>query len=141
MANLFQIVYVSCSVGKLTEMDLDNLLEEIREKNIRKGVTGLLLYNDELFIQIIEGERTVIEELYAVLAKDARHNNIVKILEEPVECRSFPNWSMGYKKLNKNESMNLPGFNELMHNNNPEQVLRGNTQQILYLVESFMQHT
>ena len=141
MPNLIHIVYVSFSRNKLSEVELDELLSEIRPKNLTNDVTGLLLYNDEIFIQIIEGTRKVIDNLYENLQNDSRHINIVKILEENICQRSFPNWSMGYQKLSKEESQELPGYTELMDSDDIRGFLKQSSKTIINLIEKFMKYT
>ncbi|WP_321296417.1 BLUF domain-containing protein [Marinifilum fragile] len=141
MPNLIHIVYVSFSRNQLSELELDELLSEIRPKNLATGVTGLLLYNDEIFIQVIEGESDTIHDLYDRLQNDKRHTNIVKILEERIDQRSFPNWSMGYQKLSKEDSKDLPGFTDVMSSNDIRETLKQSSQAIVDLIVKFMKYT
>jgi Sensors of blue-light using FAD. len=141
MPNLIHIVYVSFSRNQLSELELDELLSEIRPKNLATGITGLLLYNDEIFIQVIEGETDTIRRLYDILQKDKRHTNIVKILEERIDQRSFPNWSMGYQKLSKEDSKDLPGFTDVMSSNDIRETLKQSSQAIVDLIVKFMKYT
>jgi hypothetical protein len=141
MPDLIHIVYVSFSSDKLSELELDQLLAEIRPKNQANGVTGLLLYNDEIFIQVIEGESEIIKSLYHRLQNDRRHTNIVKILEEGIKKRSFPDWSMGYQKLSKEESNAIPGYTDLMTTDDLRTSLQKSSKAIIELVEKFMKYT
>lgn len=141
MPNLIHIVYVSFSSNQLSELELDQLLSEIRPKNLANGVTGLLLYNDEIFIQVIEGELNTIRTLYDILQKDKRHTNVVKILEERIDQRSFPNWSMGYQKLSKEDSKDLPGFTDVMSSSDIRETLKQSSQAIVDLIVKFMKYT
>jgi len=50
----------------------------------------LLLYNEEAFIQVIEGKREIIKNLFGRISKDSRHSNMVKLLGKPIEKRAFP---------------------------------------------------
>ncbi|RKE02634.1 BLUF domain-containing protein [Marinifilum flexuosum] len=141
MPNLIHIVYVSFSRNQLSELELDELLSEIRPKNLANGVTGLLLYNDEIFIQVIEGEKDKISTLYNRLQNDNRHTNIVKILEEDIDQRSFPEWSMGYQKLSKEDSKDLPGFTDVMSSDDIREALKQSSQAIVDLIVKFMKYT
>lgn len=141
MPNIIHIVYVSFSRNQLSELELDELLSEIRPKNLANGVTGLLLYNDEIFIQVIEGETDTIRTLYDRLQNDNRHTNIVKILEESIDQRSFPEWSMGYQKLSKEDSKDLPGFTDVMSSNDIREALKQSSQAIVDLIVKFMKYT
>ena len=141
MTNLIHIVYVSFARNQLSELELDQLLAEIRPKNLVHGITGLLLYNDEIFIQVIEGESDTIQALYDRLQKDHRHTNIVKVLEERIDQRFFPNWSMGYQKLSKEDSKDLPGFTDVMSSKDIRESLKQSSQAIVDLIVKFIKYT
>nr|WP_320120320.1 BLUF domain-containing protein [uncultured Marinifilum sp.] len=141
MSKLIQIVYVSCSRNKLSESELDDILSEIRPKNRKNSITGLLLYNDEIFIQVLEGKSEIINDLYERLKKDDRHINIVLILKENIKKRSFPDWSMGYHKLSKEESKELPGFSNLMSAKDFKESLKKSSAAVVELIDKFMMYT
>ena len=81
MSDLIHIAYVSLSNKELDETELDELLMDIRKRNKQQNVTGLLLYNDGSFIQVIEGKSKMLIELYEKIKQDHKHENIVKLLE------------------------------------------------------------
>jgi hypothetical protein len=141
MDDLIHIVYVSFANEQLSEKALEDLLTSIRKKNEKQDVTGLLLYNDGSFIQVIEGADETIRNLFDVIKQDRRHSNVVKLLEEPIEKRAFPDWSMGYRKLSKKQSSRLPGYSEFMHAENPVSVIKGSTEEVVYLLDSFRKYT
>ena len=136
--DLLQMVYVSLSPHNLTEDDLAELLIEIRDKNKRQNVTGLLMYHDGAFIQVIEGQKEVIDELYEQLKKDERHHTLLVLLEEYVDHRSFPDWSMGYERIEKEQTTSLDGFSTFMNENDKEQFLQGCSQEVIRLLNSFL---
>lgn len=92
--SLIQIIYVSQANADLTTVAFEELLAHARAKNAELGITGILLYDDQKFIQVIEGEREVVEALYASLLADSRHKNLVQLLNIPITQRTFPSWSM-----------------------------------------------
>jgi hypothetical protein len=141
MKDLIHIVYVSFSSNELSENDLEKLLQEIRFKNEQQQVTGLLLYNDGSFIQVIEGSEQTIQGLYERIKGDDRHTNVVKLLEEPIKKRAFPDWSMGFRKISNEESSAIPGFSNFMHERNPIKTIQGSTRQVVYLLNSFRKYT
>ncbi|HKL09442.1 MAG TPA: BLUF domain-containing protein [Bacteroidales bacterium] len=136
MQELIHIVYVSFSSTNLSEEDLESLLKEIRIKNKEQQITGLLLYNSESFIQVIEGPKDNIHNLFEIISNDSRHVGIVKILEETIKTRSFPDWSMGYRRFSDKESKQIPGFSNFMNSRNPENI-EGSTHKVIFLLNSF----
>ncbi|MCZ4694949.1 hypothetical protein DWB61_08100 [Ancylomarina euxinus] len=138
MADLIHIVYLSYSEKELSESELNGFLATIRRKNEIQNITGLLLYNDEAFIQVIEGKREIIQNLFKLISKDSRHSNMVKLLEEPIEKRDFPGWSMGFRKLNKQQTPRVPGYSDFMQN---KDAIMDCSDAVMHLLYSFRKHT
>ncbi len=90
------IAYVSHSRSPLEPKALSDILEVSRRNNERDGITGILMYHDQLFFQVLEGESRAVEQCYARICMDWRHSNISESLDETVEVRSFSDWFMGY---------------------------------------------
>ncbi|HEX8658114.1 MAG TPA: BLUF domain-containing protein, partial [Hymenobacter sp.] len=78
-----------------TEAQLCELLEQSRRHNAAAGITGLLLYSDGRYVQVLEGPRDKVRALYARIRKDPRHSHLVTICEGPGPTRWFTQWSMG----------------------------------------------
>ncbi len=138
---LYHIAYVSFSTKELSEHELEELLKVIRRKNEKNGVTGLLLYNDRSFIQVIEGEQEALIKLYNQINKDPRHENIVTLLEEPIKKRAFPDWSMGFRIINNKQAAQIPGYSEFMTSSNSEELIKDSTREIIRLLNSFRIYT
>lgn len=81
-------------------------------KNARVDVTGILLYQEASFFQVLKGDRTVVETLFAKIATDKRHIGTTKIVIETIAERSFADWTMGYPKLTQKELADIPGLND-----------------------------
>jgi hypothetical protein len=141
MKDLTHIVYVSFSDKHLTEIELEELLTDIRERNQKQDVTGLLLYNDGSFIQIIEGPKEVIHNLYDKIKMDKRHSNIVLLLEDLINKRAFPDWSMGYYSITKEQGKRIPGYSDFMNADNPSDFLKGACKEVMRLLSSFRNYT
>jgi len=139
MTDLIHIVYLSYSTKELSESELNGFLSTIRRKNEIQNITGLLLYNDEAFIQVIEGKREIINTLFDNISKDSRHSNIVKLLEEPIENRAFPSWFMGFRKLNKEQTPQVPGYSDFMQKN--KDATMDCSEAVKHLLYSFRKHT
>ncbi len=109
---LVHCIYCSASTKVVKPTDLATLLAECREKNSKAGLTGMLLYSERTFFQVLERDRPVVEALLEKLTLDKRHARVTKILLEPIEQRSFAQWSMGYSKITKKELADIPGLND-----------------------------
>jgi hypothetical protein len=110
---MYYLVYLSAAAPHFEEKDLKDILIKSRENNQKLGITGILLFHEGNFIQVLEGERKDIELVYKKINNDLRHKSIIKILEEPIEQRNFPQWSMGYKTLSTDEVRTLTGYDSL----------------------------
>jgi hypothetical protein len=115
--NMFHIIYMSSASVPFSPTDLQSLLEISRKNNAESGITGLLLYKDGNFLQVIEGDQAVVDKLYAKISLDKRHGHLLAFFKEEIPEREFPNWSMAFRDLTI-KTENLPeGFNELLNNN------------------------
>ena len=111
------IAYVSAAKSPYSEEALIQLLEKSRTNNERFGITGMLLYKDGNFMQVIEGPEDAITTLYGNICADPAHHNILTLIDEPAEYRSFPDWQMGFVNLS-NSTRDIPGFSEFMMRKN-----------------------
>lgn len=96
---LRQIIYVSSSIGLPEPDELDRLLRVSRTRNGRDGISGLLLYHEGSFMQLIEGGEKAVGALFSRIMDDPSHHNIVRLHDGPVAGRLFPTWSMGFAPL------------------------------------------
>ncbi|HEY6879802.1 MAG TPA: BLUF domain-containing protein [Polyangiales bacterium] len=94
-----EIVYVSAARKPFDTTQLNALLEHARRNNERLGVTGILLYDEGSFIQLLEGDPQVLHALYAQIAADPRHYRVRVVRERVIAARSFGAWTMGYVSI------------------------------------------
>ena len=118
-APIRQIVYVSSATVPMDEAALLGLLAQARACNAAHGVTGMLLYCDEVFMQVIEGEPHTVGDLYARIGRDPRHARVIEVQDLTVAARSFDDWSMGFRHLAADELGQLPGFADFLDHGSP----------------------
>ncbi len=107
---IYHLSYVSTGCDCLKYEDIKSILESSNKNNAEIEITGILVYCNKHFFQIIEGEKQDVLELYEKIAIDRRHDNIIKIQEAERDIRQFNNWSMAFKSYNK-ELSTLDDFN------------------------------
>jgi len=112
---LFFIIYVSSATHPFTNAELLELLTKCRDNNTRLEVTGMLLYKDGNFMQVLEGEEATVRALYAKVERDPRHGGVITLLQGHGEERQFPDWSMGFRDLNSPEAIATPGYSEFLN--------------------------
>lgn len=92
---LVRLLYASRAVVPFTEEELGQVLRESRASNPERGITGVLCYSEGIFMQVLEGGRTPVNEVYARIAADPRHTQVELLSYEEIEERRFAGWSMG----------------------------------------------
>lgn len=110
MSELIQMIYSSAAKVAFSRSDLHELLDISRANNQRNNVTGMLLYDQCSFFQVLEGDAADVEALYAVIEQDKRHDNIVTIIKEPIFKRSFGEWTMGYADVSTEDISRVIGM-------------------------------
>ncbi len=110
---LISLLYISAAPPNLSPINLIDILEASRRNNPANNVTGVLIFQNGIFVQVLEGEEPDVEATYQRIEKDERHRN-AKIIERiSIEQRAFPSWSMGFKNLDLidgNSAGNLRAF-------------------------------
>jgi hypothetical protein len=104
-------------IGVSTSGDIDagqlaQLLEKCRSNNATCDVTGMLLYQNGSFFQVLEGNRGTVERLFDKIAIDPRHKRVTKVILEPIAERAFGDWTMGYPQITSKELAEIPGLND-----------------------------
>jgi len=94
-----RLVYTSTAKKLMNERDLQGILRTARKNNALSGVTGLLIYHDGCFFQVLEGEADQIEACYKHIKKDTRHENCILMSNDEVVSRLFSKWWMSYRAV------------------------------------------
>lgn len=110
LGTLISLIYLSAATVPFSKLDLLDLLTKSRENNSRLGITGMLLFKDGNFMQVLEGPEKKVCELYEKITQDRRHRRLITISQGPCAARSFGDWSMGFHDLNSPEVVGTPGF-------------------------------
>ena len=96
---MFSLVYVSSATELFTVAQLDTLLERSRANNTKLGITGMLLYRDGNFMQLLEGDEAAVDVLFRRIAVDPRHHGCQVLLKSQAEQRMFAQWSMAFRRV------------------------------------------
>lgn len=109
----YSLAYESQASAPLTQPDLLDLLTHSRDNNARSGVTGILLYRNGTFLQVLEGPHAEVDALYATIARDPRHRDVSTVLVEDRAERRFPDWTMGFADVG-GDLGDVDGFNDVL---------------------------
>jgi hypothetical protein len=107
---MLSLTYMSTAATPFEPAQMTALLSQSRENNERHGLTGMLLFKHGRFMQVLEGADEDVRERYAVIAADSRHTDIKTLLDESIEQRRFPQWSMGLPDPADDDLRNAPGY-------------------------------
>ena len=104
-----RIIYASAADPNVDESTLDEILDQARTHNAGREITGILLFGNGVFIQVLEGEDDIVDRLAMHIEQDPRHNDFDILYEDSIERRAFGAWDMAYKILDQNSIAFLNG--------------------------------
>lgn len=106
----YKLLYRSISNGFLSKNQIDVILKASHKNNKLKNITGFLIYKEKYFLQLLEGPKKEVKELYKKIGQDIRHSNCEILIEFEGNKRIFPEWNMGHlegeKLTTKNFTLN-----------------------------------
>lgn len=111
---LFHLIYVSTAVVPMSDEDLVQLLIQSRTRNARNRITGMLLYKDGHFMQVLEGDEADVMKIFADIENDTRHKSVDVLRTEYIQHRDFPDWTMGFRHVDKIGLSTMPGFTRFL---------------------------
>lgn len=98
---LVRLLYASRAAAPLTESVIEDILTQSRRNNPRQGITGILCCSGEQFMQVLEGGRDEVCELFNAIVRDPRHSKVRILSYEEIPERRFGGWTMGQVDINK----------------------------------------
>lgn len=106
-----RILYCSQATQDLSPEELVALLALSRRNNEAAGLSGMLLYCSQSFMQVLEGEPAPLTQTYNRILTDPRHSNLRKLMDADVPTPMFPDWTMGFEHVDDEElADDLEGF-------------------------------
>ena len=96
---LRQILYVSAGLPDLAPADIGQMFRTAQRNNSDNEVTGLLFHLEGSFLQILEGSSTAIDSTYRKIVRDRRHRRVMKLFDQEVRDRDFPDWRIGFQDI------------------------------------------
>ena len=102
---LVRLLYVSQPVGPVTTTMTTLILEKSTAHNKKENITGVLCQGSGLWLQVLEGERSQVNLLYARIMSDRNHHNVELLSMEKITPRIFGQCSMALVYLSKDDPM------------------------------------
>jgi hypothetical protein len=132
---MYYIIYLSAAVNLPDENELMSILSVSRRNNALKGLTGILLYGNGQFIQLLEGEKVNVQQTFEKIGDDKRHKGITLVASGEIKSKIFPDWSMGFKTMKPAFFTDMECYINLTDKNN----FSNNEQQLpIKLLKAFM---
>jgi hypothetical protein len=98
---LVRLLYASRAAEPVTADLVDSILRSSHTHNPALGITGVLCYGGEVYMQVLEGGRSAVNNLYNKIVRDSRHREVMLLLYEEIAERRFAGWTMGHVNLKK----------------------------------------
>jgi hypothetical protein len=122
---LYELIYVSVATRDMSPADVKSLLDNARQKNAQRNITGLLVYHHGEFMQLLEGDKEEIFSIYHKVSEDKRHRQVNLLWNGPIQERSFANWEMAFVGLDDLALDTTAGYSSFLKNEFSSQVLGG----------------
>lgn len=87
-------MYVSQGFHGLSGQEVEAIASNAAKRNAKHNVTGMLAYNSQSFMQLLEGESEDVRSIMQIIEEDDRHCAITYIRQDERESRECPDWSM-----------------------------------------------
>ncbi len=112
---MYELTYYSIAKRNIGTAEISDILAKARDFNSKNDITGCLLFHNNQFIQVLEGDKNIITDLLLKIGKDERHFNIIKLAEAEKDERTFKGWTMAYRELSED---NMNDINDSLFENN-----------------------
>ena len=99
------LCYISKQKDSLSSSNLEDLFQFVVETNTTLNISGVLLHNNNFFLQVLEGDKDSIQDLFAKIRRDQRHHELLLILNQKVENRIFNNYEATFSVLKSREDI------------------------------------
>jgi Sensors of blue-light using FAD len=98
---LVRLMYASRATETVRPEALNAILKKSTSNNPGAGITGVLCFSGDIFLQVLEGGRSQVSKLYNRIAQDPRHSDVVLLSYDEIDERSFAGWAMGQVNMGR----------------------------------------
>ncbi|QNJ96918.1 BLUF domain-containing protein [Constantimarinum furrinae] len=127
------ICYISKAIDELDESGVKNIFDTTVRNNVRDNISGILLFQEGNFLQVLEGEKNKLKSLFSTIMEDSRHYRILPVINHYNDCRIFESYTSTFSVVrDKQDLMKIKTYLE-KHKDNFQY-----TGNILRLLEPFL---
>ncbi len=98
---LVRLLYASRAATPVTNELVESILRQSHTHNPVLGITGILCYGGDVYMQVLEGGRQAVNNLYNTIVRDSRHREVMLLQYREIPERKFAGWTMGQVNLKK----------------------------------------
>lgn len=129
------ICYISDSQEHESLDKLNDLYLKAKANNLKNNITGILIYKNQNFLQVLEGQQGIVDQTFTKIRYDSRHQNIFKVINTSIEERIFEDYNFGFTIIdNKNGLNNLYNYLEWLKDANNKLANK-----VITMVENFIE--
>jgi hypothetical protein len=136
-SSIYHIIYRSKAVGSMNPEALQGILAASRRNNPPRQVTGLLIYRQGYFLQLLEGPEGAVAERFSVIMRDDRHEDVEILIRTRSDKRIFADWGMGYLDESASPSGVKVEIMNQLHDYAVKNAKPADTKTILTILNSF----
>lgn len=96
MNSIFHLVYISEAAEDISYTDIQDILASSRRNNARDEITGLLIFRDGHFLQLLEGDEKSVRKVLNKILLDDRNYSLRVLVEARSDERLYPTWNMAF---------------------------------------------
>lgn len=134
---LSQLAYVSVQTNPLSRSDIQEILRKSIANNSLENITGMLIYYNGTFLQVLEGHDKKVMKLYQTLKLDKRHHNIEILYKKEIDTLVFSSWSMGFVDMEEILKAGDKDFISLFNEFSGEQITKNKIKRVTLIIEKF----
>lgn len=110
---MYYLIYSSMAAPDVTSTDMQAIISSSERNNRENQITGILIYHDGGFIQMLEGEENAVLETYHRITQDDRHSAVVKLFSGESAKRHFPHWKMALEIVDDHTFRSIEAYQPL----------------------------
>lgn len=107
---MHHIIYLSWATTPFSDQQLHELLQQARQHNTQCGITGIMLYGNGYFMQVLEGEQATVHALYERIKQDGRHRDVTAYADKAITQRAFGEWAMAFHHASPQQLAQVAGY-------------------------------
>ena len=130
---MYRLIYLSTSKN-LNDSDLTNLLVKSQKSNRLNNISGILLHKNGEFIQVLEGEKKAVLDLFDIIEKDNRHKNVIAFDKKEIDERYFSGYFMAFDQQHFEKSNDFEALRDFNH----DKIIKSDKDAVLKFLKTFL---